>query len=123
MASGNSANSDPVALNHQSTRRLKVLHFVPRLSWPLNTGAKLRNYFLAKNLARHADVSLLAFSASTDSHQSLIDTRQNTSYPPPPETFYKTFTLVSRDRGYTPGKLFRGALGKVRSEERRVGKE
>jgi glycosyltransferase involved in cell wall biosynthesis len=113
MVPENRANPDPVALDHQSAARLKVLHFVPRLSWPLNTGAKLRNYFLAKNLARHAEVSLLAFSEGAEGPQSLKTFRPDTSSPPPPETFYKTFTLVARDRGYTPGKLFRGALGNV----------
>jgi glycosyltransferase involved in cell wall biosynthesis len=113
MVAENSVNPNRVALDPQSARRLKVLHFVPRLSWPLNTGAKLRNYFLAKNLARHAEISLLAFSESTDGHQSIKAIGHDTSYPPRPETFYKTFTLVARDRGYTPGKLLRGAVGKV----------
>lgn len=95
-----------------SSTRLKVLHFVPRLSWPLNTGAKLRNYHLAKNLATHADIDLLAFSESSKTDLN-FDNLRDSSYPPPPQVFYKEIALVARDHGYTPGKLFRGALGKV----------
>ncbi len=40
---------------------LRVLQFAPRAPWPLDTGAKLRNYHLARILAMQARISLLAF--------------------------------------------------------------
>src|SRR6266550_3294835 len=55
-------NSGPERLQGISSSCLRVLHFVPRVPWPLNTGAKLRNYHLARQLARSAQISLLAFS-------------------------------------------------------------
>lgn len=77
---------------------MRVLQFAPRVCWPLDTGAKLRNYHLARVLAGHADITLLAF---TDEAQS----------PAQLENVYEEILLVRRGRGYTPAKLLRGALG------------
>ena len=41
---------------------MRILQIAPRLCWPLDTGAKLRNYHLARVLAERASVSLLAFA-------------------------------------------------------------
>ena len=49
---------------------MRVLHFAPRVCWPLDTGAKLRNYHLARVLSEKAAVTLLAF---TDAEQSLVE--------------------------------------------------
>ena len=44
---------------------MRVLHFAPRVCWPLDTGAKLRNYHLARVLAQRAQVTLLAFDGAS----------------------------------------------------------
>lgn len=77
---------------------MRVLHFAPRVCWPLDTGAKLRNYHLGRVLSEKADVTLLAF---TDAEQSLAEL----------ENFYEQVIAVRRDRGYTLAKTIRGALG------------
>ena len=77
---------------------MRVLHFAPRVCWPLDTGAKLRNYHLARVLSEKADVSLLAF---TDAEQSLGEL----------EKFYEQVIAVPRDPGYTLSKIIRGTLG------------
>lgn len=77
---------------------MRVLHFAPRVCWPLDTGAKLRNYHLARVLSEKADVSLLAF---TDAEQSLVEL----------EKFYEQVIAVPRDPGYTLSKMIRGTLG------------
>ena len=77
---------------------MRVLHFAPRVCWPLDTGAKLRNYHLARVLSEKADVSLLAF---TDAEQSLGEL----------EKFYEQVIAVPRDPGYTLAKMIRGTLG------------
>src|SRR5882762_10021208 len=77
---------------------MRVLHFAPRVCWPLDTGAKLRNYHLARVLSEKADVSLLAF---TDAEQSLGEV----------EKFYEQVIAVPRDPGYTLSKIIRGTLG------------
>jgi sugar transferase (PEP-CTERM/EpsH1 system associated) len=79
---------------------MRVLHFAPRVCWPLDTGAKLRNYHLARILSEKADVALLAF---TDAEQSLAEL----------ENFYEKVMTVPRDRGYTLSKTIRGALGRT----------
>jgi sugar transferase (PEP-CTERM/EpsH1 system associated) len=77
---------------------MRVLHFAPRVCWPLDTGAKLRNYHLARVLSEKADFTLLAF---TDAEQSLAEL----------EKFYEQVIAVPRDRGYTLSKIIRGAFG------------
>lgn len=113
--------------------QLRVLHFVPRSPWPLNTGAKLRNYHLARQLARYTRISLLTFSdsgseATPDGTPLSIREQARAAggaaagaaglqpAEPPmtaPEHFYETVTAVSRDRSYTPAKIVRGAFGRT----------
>jgi polysaccharide biosynthesis protein PslH len=77
---------------------MRVLQFAPRVCWPLDTGAKLRNYHLARVLAQRAGVSLLAF---IDQPQSLANL----------EEFYQQVITVKRDSAYTIAKMVRGGLG------------
>lgn len=80
---------------------MRVLHFAPRVCWPLDTGAKLRNYHLARVLSEQTDITLLAF---TDREaQSIADL----------ERFYEQVITVRRDAGYTRSKILRGALGRT----------
>jgi sugar transferase (PEP-CTERM/EpsH1 system associated) len=79
---------------------MRVLQFAPRVCWPLDTGAKLRNYHLARVLAQRARVSLLAFIDHELSSNSL-------------PAFYEQVITVPRDSAYTPAKVVRGVLGKT----------
>jgi polysaccharide biosynthesis protein PslH len=79
---------------------MRVLHFAPRICWPLDTGAKLRNYHLARVLSTRADITLLAF---TDAERSLVEL----------EKFYEQIIAVPRDPGYTLSKMIRGTLGRT----------
>lgn len=79
---------------------MRVLQFAPRVCWPLDTGAKLRNYHLARVLAERAQVTLLAFR---DAGEPLINF----------ENPYDQVVIVKRDPGYTPAKILRGALGRT----------
>jgi len=79
---------------------MRVLQFAPRVCWPLDTGAKLRNYHLARVLAQHAAVSLLAFV----DHQAS---------PPKLENVYEQVFTVRRDSAYTIAKMVRGGLGSI----------
>ena len=122
-------NTERENLHGASGSPLRVLHFVPRVPWPLNTGAKLRNYHLARQLARRTQISLLAFSdqgleISHDSTQLSIREQsrsiQNGAEGEPaepflfcPERFYTRETTVGRDQSYTPAKILRGAVGRT----------
>jgi len=97
---------------HQQTRQweivlkpsdsiMRILQFAPRVCWPLDTGAKLRNYHLARVLAQQARVSLLAF----DDHQQVpISAIENP---------YEEVINVERDSAYTLAKVVRGGLGQT----------
>lgn len=122
-------NTDRPGLRDASRSPLRVLHFVPRSPWPLNTGAKLRNYHLARQLARGTRISLLAFS-DNDAKPTLDPTqpsirdrftparvsagfRSSDPLMEGPEHFYDGETIVTRDRSYTPAKIVRGAFGRT----------
>ncbi len=79
---------------------MRVLQLAPRVCWPLDTGAKLRNYHLARVLSENATVALLAF---TDSDEPLVN----------PGNPYEQVVTVKRDPGYTLAKILRGAIGRT----------
>jgi sugar transferase (PEP-CTERM/EpsH1 system associated) len=79
---------------------MRVLQFAPRICWPLDTGAKLRNYHLARVLSRQARVALLAFTDHELSSDSLAE-------------LYDQVITVPRDSAYTPAKVVRGLLGRT----------
>ena len=83
---------------------MRVLQFAPRVCWPLDTGARLRNYHLARELARRTRVSLLAFS---DHGQRLERSSPDLENP------YERVTTVERDSAYTFAKVVRGILGRT----------
>lgn len=77
---------------------LRVLQFAPRVPWPLDTGAKLRNYHLARVLAQRSRITLLAFA---EPDQDLAELAK----------VYKRIVTVKREGGYSFGKVLRGAVG------------
>lgn len=79
---------------------MRVLHFAPRVCWPLDTGAKLRNYHLARVLARQTRVTLLAFNHHNESST-------------PFENPYEQVIAVKRDSPYTFTKVLRGLWGRT----------
>lgn len=79
---------------------MRVLHFAPRVCWPLDTGAKLRNYHLARVLAARAKVTLLAFD-------------HGEARPAELENPYEEVITVERSPGYTLAKILRGAMGRT----------
>ena len=79
---------------------MRILQFAPRICWPLDTGAKLRNYHLARGLSEHVPVTLLAF---TDHQQAIGDLAK----------IYQQVIVIPRDRGYTTAKILQGGLGRT----------
>jgi sugar transferase (PEP-CTERM/EpsH1 system associated) len=78
-------------------RQIKVLYFAPSSCWPQNTGARLRNYHLARELSRLAQVTYLSFADETTA-------RVNGRF---------ESIMVPREPGYTLAKLARGAVGNM----------
>ena len=79
---------------------LRVLQLAPRAPWPLDTGAKLRNYHLARVIAEHATVSLLAFSEPGHDLPKALSP-------------YDEIETVPRNQSYSFGKLLQGAVGRT----------
>ena len=86
-----------IALNPDKPK-MRVLQLAPRVCWPLDTGAKLRNYHLARVLSRDAQVTLLAFGDSVSAELQDV---------------YDKIVTVPRGSGYSLGKLLRGAVGRT----------
>ena len=77
---------------------LRVLQFAPRVPWPPDTGAKLRNYHLARVLSEKFRMTLLAFAEPERDASAL-------------KNVYERIVAVNRDAGYSFGKVLRGAIG------------
>jgi sugar transferase (PEP-CTERM/EpsH1 system associated) len=67
--------------------------------WPLDTGAKLRNYHLARALARSISMTLIAFGADTSNAQL--------------NEAYRRIVAVPRSETYSAGNMLRGAIGRT----------
>jgi sugar transferase (PEP-CTERM/EpsH1 system associated) len=79
---------------------MRILFFAPRECLPPNTGGKLRNYHLARELARNAEVTYLAFKDdATASDQSALAA--------------KRVIAVEHKGRYGPAKLVRGLAGRT----------
>ena len=85
---------------------MRVLYFAPKECWPPNTGARLRNYHLARALARNARVTYLAFSDEAVAGDG-------GGGGDGPGRWCERVVIVPQERGYTPLKLARGALGRT----------
>jgi glycosyltransferase involved in cell wall biosynthesis len=82
---------------------MRILYFSPRECWPLNTGARLRDYHLARELAGRARVTYLGLRSPKDPP----------AVEPPAACGFARSVLVEMNASYTPGKIVRGLIGPV----------
>jgi sugar transferase (PEP-CTERM/EpsH1 system associated) len=80
---------------------IRTLFFAPRECRPTNTGGKLRNFHLCRELSKEAEVTYLSFA----------DAGGHISHEPIGET--KQIITVPKSGKYSPLKLARGLLGKT----------
>ena len=80
---------------------MRILYFSPRQSWPRDTGAKLRDYYLASQLAARCEVTYLG----------LRDPSEASSEPPQAEAGFAAYHNAARESTYTVSKLVRGFIG------------
>lgn len=78
---------------------MRVLYFSPRDCWPVNTGARLRDFHLARQLATKATLTYIGFVNGPTQHQRLEPLNNS------------EVVLVGREPGYAPLNLVRGLLG------------
>jgi sugar transferase (PEP-CTERM/EpsH1 system associated) len=83
----------------KNVTNLRLLQLAPRVPWPLDTGAKLRNYHLARALAESMSVTLTAFGEEPSND------RLNQAY--------EGIVSVPRSETYSVGKVLRGAIGRT----------
>ena len=76
---------------------IRLLQFAPRVPWPLDTGAKLRNYHLGRVLSARALVALICFEQPGATTSAL--------------EMYSRLIKVPLKNTYSFGKLLRGAIG------------
>jgi glycosyltransferase involved in cell wall biosynthesis len=78
---------------------MRLLYFSPRDCWPLTTGARIRDYQLAKHLSLRADVHYAGLCPAGDSPA-----------PAPPGCGFEQ-SLLSRGKAYSAANLLRGLAG------------
>lgn len=82
---------------------MRILYFSSRECWPLNTGARLRDYHLARELAHRASVTYLGLRNPNDPP----------TVEPPAECGFERSVLVEKNPAFTPLNLVRGVAGPV----------
>lgn len=78
---------------------MRILFFSPRQCWPPVTGAKLREYYLARALGESSDLTHLSFCAATSPM-----TRSELP-------FCQRVISIPRPTAYRPDKILRGLVG------------
>src|SRR6266567_7765095 len=82
---------------------MRILYFSSRECWPPNTGARLRDYYLATELARRAELTYVG----------LRNPRDPPAVDPPAEAGFKQSVLIEKEPEFTAFKLLRGIVGRV----------
>lgn len=85
---------------------MRILYFAPRKCWPLNSGARLRDYYLARELARRASVTYLGLCYPEEEEYEADDTGIT-----PPETLFERVITIPAARSYGVINLLRGLVG------------
>jgi glycosyltransferase involved in cell wall biosynthesis len=80
---------------------MRILYFSPRVCWPVNTGARLRDYHFARQLATRARVTYFGLRNPADPPPAAV----------PPNTGLERSALVDKDPNFSSGKILRGLLG------------
>lgn len=80
---------------------MRVLYFSLRECWPTDTGARLRDFHLAKGLARNSDLHYLG----------LIPAKENLSGPPPDDSLFRSYTIAAKPPANSLLSLLRGLIG------------
>lgn len=80
---------------------MRILYFSSHECWPRDTGAKLRDYHLASQLAGRCEVTYLG----------LHDPSKTSPEPPPADSGFASYRMIPRESTYTFSKLVRGLVG------------
>ncbi|MBI3649759.1 MAG: glycosyltransferase [Acidobacteria bacterium] len=89
---------------------MRILHFAPKDCLPVNTGAKLRNYYFARELAAKAQVTYLSFTENSPA-KPCADA-DNLEPFAPLESFCERVITLPQTSHYTIGNMVRGLVGR-----------
>src|SRR5579862_2860113 len=81
---------------------IQTLYFAPHQIWPLNSGARLRDYQLAGRLAARASVTFVELCGADERYE-----------PSPEESGFSRVVTLKKDRTYTPSKIVKGSTGPI----------
>lgn len=81
---------------------MKTLYFAPHQLWPINTGARLRDYHLARQLATRASVTFI----------EMCEAREEGKLPRE-ESCLASLVTLNKKAPYSPSKILRGLAGPV----------
>jgi sugar transferase (PEP-CTERM/EpsH1 system associated) len=79
---------------------MKSLYFAAHQIWPTNSGARLRNYQLARQLATESSVTFVEMRPGSEVKQI-----------PPQDSGLASVATLDKGRTYTPSKILRGLAG------------
>jgi glycosyltransferase involved in cell wall biosynthesis len=79
---------------------MRLLYFAAHQMWPLTSGNRLRDYYLAKELAKWASVTFVEMCRPGEEPSS-----------PPNNCGFDEIISLRKGVGYTPGKIVRGLSG------------
>src|SRR5947209_18999813 len=101
-------NTRPSRREFRDRAGMRVLFLAPKPCWPPTTGAMLRNYHLAREAARTAQVTYLSFSEEPDAaaraggpREAAPDSREAEEGGGSPARWCEQTVAVPRGRGYT----------------------
>jgi glycosyltransferase involved in cell wall biosynthesis len=79
---------------------MRLLYFAPHQIWPANSGGRLRNYQLARQLAMRSSVTLVEMRTAGDGERVPTD-----------DSGLASVVALNKDTTYTPSKILRGLVG------------
>lgn len=82
-----------------SDRTLRILYFAPHQLWPANTGARLRDYHLARQLSARSSVTFVEMRKPGEEQHV------------PPNMGLAKIVTLNKSPTYTPFKILRGLVG------------
>ena len=81
---------------------MRLLYFAAHQLWPLTSGNRLRDYYLARELAKRASVTFVEMCHPGEKPSRL-----------PVDCKFEEIISLKKGTGYTPDKLVRGIVGPV----------
>jgi glycosyltransferase involved in cell wall biosynthesis len=79
---------------------IRILYFAAHQLWPANTGARLRDYHLARQLAARSSVTFVQMCQVGEAQ-----------HVPPDDSGFTQIVTLTKGRTYTPSKILRGLVG------------